>query len=151
MFKNGKLPGIDWVKSFLKRHSDLSERLVANMKRARAEVDEELLRKYVTNLEENLEGVPPSNVFNYDETNLTDDPGSKRCIVKRGTKYPKVIRNTSKSAISIMMAGSATGELLPPFVVYKSTRLWSTWVEGGPPGTRYANTPSGWFDGCAFE
>lgn len=50
-----------------------------------------------------------------------------------------------------MMAGSATGELLPPFVVYKSTRLWSTWVEGGPPGTRYANTPSGWFDGCAFE
>uniref|UniRef100_A0A8D8XY63 DDE-1 domain-containing protein n=2 Tax=Cacopsylla melanoneura TaxID=428564 RepID=A0A8D8XY63_9HEMI len=116
-----------------------------------AEISETMLREYADNLSQSLENVPPENIFNYDETNLTDDPGSKRCVVKRGTKYPTLIRNSSKTSISIMMAGSATGELLPPFVVYKSTRLWSTWVEGGPKGTRYANTPSGWFETALLQ
>lgn len=50
-----------------------------------------------------------------------------------------------------MLAGSASGKLLPPFVVYKSNKMWSTWCEGGPNGARYTNTSSGWFDGLAFE
>lgn len=150
-FKLGYLPGPDWLKSFMKRHSELTTRFVSNIKRARAAVSEALLKEYVTNLSQSLENVPPENIFNYDETNLTDDPGLRKCVIKRGTKYPQMIRNSSKSSISIMMAGSASGELLPPFVVYKSTRLWSTWVVGGPDGTRYANTQSGWFDALAFE
>lgn len=150
-FKMGNMPGKEWVKSFMKRHAELTKRFVANIKRARAAVDEEMLRKYVDNLSKSLENVPPENIFNYDETNLTDDAGSKKCIVKRGAKYPVLIQNSSKTSISIMMAGNAVGDLLSSFVVYKSTRLWSTWVSGGPKDTRYSNTPSGWFDAKAFE
>lgn len=47
-----------------------------------------------------------------------------------------------------MFAASASGELLPPFVVYRSKQLW---VTGGPKSTRYGNTTSGWFDAIHFE
>ena len=50
-----------------------------------------------------------------------------------------------------MFCGTATGELLPLYVVYKAGRVWSTWKEGGPEGTKYDCTKSGWFDKITFE
>ena len=42
--------------------------------------------------------------------------------------------------------------MLPPMVVYKnkSCSLYKTWTEGGPPGTTYAATTSGWFNMVTF-
>lgn len=57
----------------------------------------------------------------------------------------------SKSATSIMFAGTATGELLPSYVVYKSEQLWDNWTLRGPKGTCYGRSKSGWFDGVTFE
>nr|CAI5851337.1 unnamed protein product [Callosobruchus analis] len=53
-------------------------------------------RKFFDHLEKELDGIPPGNIWNYDETNLVDDPGLKRVITRRGTKYPEKIRNASK-------------------------------------------------------
>ncbi|CAK1592634.1 unnamed protein product [Parnassius mnemosyne] len=50
-----------------------------------------------------------------------------------------------------MICGNAAGEILPPYVNYKSDNMWSTWTEGGPPGTRYNRPESGWFDTSTFE
>lgn len=49
------------------------------------------------------------------------------------------------------MAISASGQLLPPYTVYKATHLYPTWVEGGVEGAFYNRTKSGWFDGPTFE
>ncbi|XP_065652789.1 uncharacterized protein LOC136080108 [Hydra vulgaris] len=106
-------------------------------------VNEEILKDYIQQLSKTVQNVPPSNIYNYDETNLSDDPGSKKCLVKRGNKYPANIRNTSKTSISIMISGNAAVEVLPPFVVYKAVNLWSTWCKGGPKGVRYFNTKTG--------
>ena len=38
-----------------------------------------------------LKDVSFSNIVNYDETNLTDDPGKRKIITRRGTKYPEKI------------------------------------------------------------
>jgi hypothetical protein len=90
------------------------------------------------------------NILNYDETNLTDDPGKYKVICRRGCKYPEKILNSSKVGISLMFAGFANGDMMPPFVVYKSTHLWDSWMKGGPEGTRYNRSKSGWFDGVCF-
>lgn len=50
-----------------------------------------------------------------------------------------------------MFCGNAVGELLPPYVVYKSKQLQCTWTERGPKDTRYNNSPSGWFDMNIFN
>ncbi|KAK4309696.1 hypothetical protein Pmani_018694 [Petrolisthes manimaculis] len=73
-FKNN-LPGCDWAKSFLKRHrNELSHRLSQNIKVARAKVTPTIIRSFFNNLENTLNNVPPENIINYDETNLSDDP-----------------------------------------------------------------------------
>ena len=50
-----------------------------------------------------------------------------------------------------MFAGSASGELLVPYVVHKAESMWETWREGGPPGCRYNRSKSGWFDAICFN
>jgi len=98
-----------------------------------------------------VNGVSLAGVINYDETKLSDDPGRKKVIVRRGTKYPEHVMNQSKSATSVMYACAADGTILPPYVVYKATHLYDTWTEGGPPGARYNRSKSGWFDMHCFS
>lgn len=148
-FKNN-VPGHEWVLGFLKRHHELTVRFASNIKRSRAGINAKALTEYISNLSEVVRDVPPENIWNCDESNLTDNPGQKKIITKRGCKYPEKIRNSSKSSISLMFAGNAAGEILPPFVVYRSSCMWSTWTENGPKGARYTNTSSGWFDACSF-
>lgn len=77
-FKNN-VPGKEWVLSFLKRHPDLNgSRFAANITRSRAGIDAPVLKEYIDNLSEVVKDVPASHIFNYDESNLTDDPGKKK-------------------------------------------------------------------------
>jgi len=150
------VPSTDFVRSFLSRHKDkLSLRKCQNIKRNRAGVSANEVKEYFSNLSATLQDgeqpIPATNIFNYDETNLTDDPGTKKSIFKRGIKYPERIKDSTKSAISVMFCGSASGDMLPAYVVYKAENIWSTWTEGGPKGTRYNRSRSGWFDACCFN
>ena len=123
-----------------------------NLKVSRAIKSEKELRDFFAELAETFgEDVPPTHIFNYDETNLTDDPGSQRCVFKRGVHYPERVMNSSKTSTSIMFCGSAAGRLLPNYVVYKAKQMFRQWVTGGPPQTRYNRSISGWFDSCCFE
>lgn len=149
---NGKMPGNTWVNQFLNRHSSkLSVRTTQNIKQVRAEKGLQELQNFFANLQETIKDIPPSHILNYDETNLSDNPGNAKCIFRRGTKYPERVVNSSKSSVSIMFTVSAAGDCLPTYVVYKSINLYSEWVDGGPPSTRFNCTKSGWFDSACFD
>ncbi|KAG5875796.1 hypothetical protein JTB14_016812 [Gonioctena quinquepunctata] len=163
LFKNN-LPGIDWTYSLLQRHEkSYGQRISTNIKRARASVSRETLGEFYDNLENTLIGLPSSNIFNYGESNLSDDPGKKRGIYRRGVKYPEKVMNHSKSCTTIMVCGAADGTLLPPYVIYRSVHLYDSWRKNGPRGpaccnktccslgTRYNRTISGWMDGVTFR
>ncbi|XP_060804831.1 uncharacterized protein LOC132904249 [Amyelois transitella] len=146
-----KMPGEWWVKNFIERYRDkLSLRAVQNIKRARAEKTLSEFQQFFNNIKSVLENVPPTHIVNYDETNFSDDPGSAKCIFRRGTKYPERVMNSSKGCISVMFAGTANGSVMPPYVVYKAESLWCQWVEGGPENARFNRTKSGWFDSTTF-
>lgn len=84
-FSDGVTPGDDWVASFSRRHAnELFARNAANISRSRAAVSRPVLQEYFSELEKTIEGVPPSHIYNYDETNVTDDPGSKKFLYRRG-------------------------------------------------------------------
>nr|CAH7734336.1 unnamed protein product [Callosobruchus chinensis] len=74
------MPGTDWFKSFMQRSRDLVVRLAVHTKRVRVAVSYE-------RVDRSLEGVSPSNVVNYDETNFTDDPGALKVVVRRQSKH----------------------------------------------------------------
>ena len=79
--------------------------------------------------------MPLSNIVNYDETNLSDDPGKRKVIIRRGTKYPERVINSSKSSTSVMFAAAADGTILPPYVVYKACTKAGQKVGQKTPGT----------------
>jgi len=137
IFKHENMPGVDWVRAFLKRNIILTQRLGENIKRVRAGVSKPILDTYFNNHEDVLRDVPATNIFNYDETNFSDDPGKKLVIVRRGVKHPEIIRDSSKTSTSVMFCASADGKIVPPYTVYKAAHLYPTWVEGGIPGARY--------------
>lgn len=145
------MPGKEFGYGFMKRHKNkLAVRLCQNIKRARAAVSPEAINGYFDNLEVSLKNVPASHIINYDETNLSNDPGRNKIIAKRGCKYPERVMNQTKSAVSIMFAATGDGKLLPCYVIYKAKNVYSTWSEGGPKSTRYNATTSGWFDNVTF-
>lgn len=148
-FKNNT-PGFPFIRSFMQRHN-LGLRLAQNIKKKRAAVSEKVVNDYFDQLEKTLEGIPPKNIVNYDETNLTDDPGKNKCIFKRGTKYPERVQDSSKSSISLMWAGAGDGTLLPPYVVYRAKHLYDEWCRGGPAKARYGRSLTGWFDETCFQ
>ena len=61
------------------------------------------------------------------------------------------------------MCGSASGVLLPPYVIYKSEKMWLQWTEKGPKGppccdnrcctagSRFNRTHHGWMDAQTFS
>lgn len=92
------LPGTQWVENFLKRHKQLlTKRHCQNIKRKRAEKSDEEITNYFENLERNIKDIKPEFIVNYDESNLSDDPGSKKCIFARGTKYPELNMQRERS------------------------------------------------------
>jgi hypothetical protein len=144
-----KIPGTDWVEGFMSRHN-LCLRMTSNIKRKRAAVSPKVINEYFDHLEKELDGVAPENIWNYDETNLSDDPGRKKCVVRRGCKYPERIINSSKVGFSVMFCGNGTGEILPPYTVYQAVHLYDQWIEGGLKDARYNRSKSGWFNESTF-
>lgn len=145
------LPTHMFVARFVQRHSEINLRKTNLIKRSRASVSVADITEFFVHFEQTAAGIPPENIYNYDETNLRDDPGSKKCLFKKGTKYCERVINSSKSATSVMFCGSAAGEFLPAMVVYKAANVYESWRERGPKGTIYSCSKSGWFDGFQFE
>jgi len=143
-------PGRDFMTGFLKRHPTLSVRKASMIKRSRAAVRREDVESFFENYKKVAEGVPPENVINYDETNLQENPGAKKGIFRRGSKYPEEVRDSSKTAISLMLAGTAAGKLLEPYVIYRAQYLYPSWCARGPKGAVYTSTPRGWIDIYSF-
>lgn len=147
---NNNRPGKDWYEGFLKRHQVLAQRRSQSIKLSRAKVSPEDINNFFDNLEVSLLNVPPECIVNFDETNFTDDPGRNKVLVRRTSKRAEKVVDTSKSATSVMVAATASGVLLPVYVVYKAEHIWRTWMEDGPLHARYNRSCSGWFDAHLF-
>ncbi|KAJ4429217.1 hypothetical protein ANN_26220, partial [Periplaneta americana] len=120
-FQNN-MPGTDWAKSFFEHQcKHIEEKLAANIKRSRAAVSRQTIEDYLNRLSVEVDGVPSENIWNFDETNLSDDPGKKVIV-------------------------SAAGALLPSCVAYKGERMFDAYAAGGPPGAHFNVSKSGWFD-----
>ena len=46
--------------------------------------------------------------------------------------------------------GCASGERLPPYILYKGKNLYSSWTEGGPAGALFGVSESGWMEKANF-
>ena len=63
-------------------------------------------------------------IFNCDETGCTTNPNQKKMFFKKTSKDNFLMTSTcGKAMFTILFAGCASGEYLPPLVVYKVGQL----------------------------
>ena len=75
-----------------------------NIKRSRAGVTPDTINHFFDELSKEIKNVPLLNVIKYDKTTLTDDPGKRKTVTHRETKYPEKVMNSSKASSSVMLA-----------------------------------------------
>ena len=76
---------------------------------------------------------------------------SKSLLVHRGTQQVNEVSSGSDHEyITVLTACSAAGDILLPFVLYKGKNLYQQWIMGGPVGTFYGVSESGWMDSINF-
>ena len=70
---------------------------------------------------------------------MSDNISYSKVIVHRHTSNAYRVQGGTggRSYISVKFCGSAKGLLLPPFVIYKSKRLFDEWCVKGPSDTGY--------------
>nr|CAI5868906.1 unnamed protein product [Callosobruchus analis] len=157
-FKNG-LPGEDWFLNFKKRHN-LSIRKPEPLEYARkkAATDPFIIYGYFnllkkTLVEMDLENAP-DRIWNLDESYLSIDPSKSKVVGERGQKSSRVISSSGRENTTLVLACSATGQRVPPLIIFKGKNIWDQWKAPPDkefPGTAYAATPNGWMETKIFK
>ena len=79
----------------------------------------------------------PDRIFNADETSFSLCGRPQKVITKRGAKSPQyVVGGTGKENITVQGCVSASGKLLPPYILYTGQHLMYDHIHGGPLGVR---------------
>ena len=94
----------------------------------------------------------PERILVLDETGFNTNQGAKLCYFTKGTKEANILSDScGKTTYTVLVCVSAAGDALPPLVVYKGKNLYDAWCTGGPRGTVYSASPSGWMESHVFE
>ena len=146
---------LSWLKSFSRRHPDLTLRVGESVSHARAMgASPENLGRYFDLLEETLvsNGLmdEPCCLYNADETGLCLDANPIKVIGPKGHKHFYSVTSGKKTQVTVLSAVNAAGQYVPPLIISNRKNLPSmSSVE--VPGSVYAYSRSGWIDGDLFE
>ena len=155
-------PSKKWWKNFFTRWPSLSERKPEHLTIQRAKAGStEVVDKFYSNLEnilqeEGLLTLPYSELgrrlWNCDETGLCTSVTSKKVIVRKGQKdVYEIGTGSGRDNITVLACGSAIGERVLPYVVYKAKTTNPSWMEGGPHGCMFSVSNSGWMESAQFS
>ena len=145
-----------WWRRFLQRHPKLSLRYgdATGHVRMNAMTRENLTHYFdllKSCIEENGLSNHPERIYNMDESGVPLDPKPPKVIAVKGQKKVRYRCSGNKSQITVLGCCSATGQAMPPFVIFSAKRLNHQWTLGEVPGTRYGLSDSGWTDRDLFN
>jgi len=142
-----RMAGPDWLKSFLRRNTDLSIRKAETLSLARARgltrstVDAfyDLLESEITKY--NLHD-KPRNIGNVDESGLQMINSPGRVIAQKGSKVVHKITTGEKGeTVTLVAACTAEGRFFPPTLILKGKNLKPEFQDGLPPGSKVFMNP----------
>ena len=150
-------PGKDWVRSFRKRHPELTIRTPQNLGKERALVTEEDVEAWFTTAKAYLDRQDPDllksadRIYNTDETGFGLSPGQKRIIAPMGIKHLYSMSNSTRQTITVLACGGASGEFLRPLIVYARKRMPATNLLDGFEEAFMQISHNGWMNSQIFK
>lgn len=155
-WKRDKIAGIEWLRSFRKRHPELALRTAESCSLGRASgFNRPNIKKYFKNLEDVLKRQPDfsngTRVYNLDETSTTTVQKPPKVLAPKGIRCLSKVTSGEKGTLCTTCAIiSASGQSLPPVVVFPRKNFKNYMIKGTPPGTLGLATPSGWMNSELF-
>jgi hypothetical protein len=142
--------GQKWNRNFVNRHPQL--KTVYNRKydyqRAECE-DADLIRAWFQLVHDTIEkyGVPEEDIYNFDETGFQMGVISTSKVVTSSETRGRA-RTTqpgNREWVTAICAISATGQTIPPFIIFKAKLHQKVWYQTGIPTTwKLAVSENGW-------
>lgn len=144
----------DWFYGFMNRHKELSLRVpeATSLSRATA-FNKHNVGLFFENLKSLLQrySFRPDQIWNVDETGITTVHKPKKIVACRGLKQVSKVTSAERGQlVTVCAAINASGNHLPPFMIFPRKNWQQRMVDGGPPGTEGAAHPSGWMTGPNF-
>ena len=147
-----------WWHNFVSRQGDLSLRKGDNTAHVRMDaINSETMNHYFDLLEKTLKDNNlmncPSQIYNVDESGMPLDPKAPNIVAQTGPGTKKVrFRSTGrKGQITIVACGNATGQVMPPTIIFEAKKVNPAWTTGEIPGTMYGSSDKGWITTDLFE
>lgn len=146
--------GIDWMKSFMKRHKDLSLRKPENTSLSRAtSFNKHNVQEFFGNYQNVMDRhhFKPHRIYNIDETGLTTVLQTPKVIAQSGKKQVGQIVSAERGEL-VTLCGiiNAAGCSIPPALVFPRVRFKDQFLMGAPTGSLGLATRSGWMTAELF-
>lgn len=127
-FTNG-IPGRKWFTGFLRRHPEISERLVQSLSKGLTEITEEDVRTWFASVQtelgkENLTNIDGERKFSCDKSSFFLCPPNEPVYVKKGDRtVRRNVQNDVKENLTVLFMTDAQGKLGPPLIMFPNKRI----------------------------
>lgn len=153
--KTSGTAGPKWFRSFMKRHPQLTVKRATQISRKRVnaltkEGVQRWFNEYTRNVVEKYGINNPRNIWNVDETSVTNFPKEGKFVGKKGARLSQVVGNERATTSTVLMGANAAGELIPPLVIHKGCRVSASWMKGGRMYWRLRTSEKGYINDELF-
>ena len=149
------MAGVDWLKSFLKRHPDISYRKPEATSAARAMGFNKIaVNDFFKLLETAIDKyqITPQNIYNVDETGISTVPKShSKILASTGKRQVGTLTSAERGKVmTTIVCFSAIGSYMPPMFIFPRKRMKLELLDGAPAGSWGECHESGWIQGHLF-
>ena len=89
-------------------------------------------------------------IYNMDETGVPLEPRPPKVVARKGQKKVRYQTSGQKQQITVIGCASATGQCMPPFIIFAAKKVNHLWCRNEVRGTHYAYSEKGWIDHDLF-
>ncbi|XP_060564988.1 uncharacterized protein LOC132724184 [Ruditapes philippinarum] len=142
-----------WMRGFLKRWPELKVVKPKGLEHARAKMaSRDTVMKYFINLKETIENhnIEPHLIFNIDEKAVKVEHKPPH-VVSSSSYIPSAVTSGKGQIVTLIGAGSAAGQAIPPYLVFPGQRMRSELMIGASPGADGTVSETGWSNGSIFR
>lgn len=154
-WKRNKIAGVEWLRAFRKRHTDLSLRRPVPTSIARATAFNPYnVQRFFANFLNVMDRhkYEAHQIFNMDETGFSTVPNSHAKVISiKGVRTVGAIASAERGSMMTMaLAVAASGRVIPPFFIFPRARMQPHFLHLAPVLSDGAANPSGWMKAGEF-